>query len=1416
MKTKSKRIIAILLTLATCLGILPAGLTAFAATGTVYMVSLPRASDPNQSGWGHGNLNLMNGWSLSSGTHTTAKSIGGYETDTVYCIELGINLNVGDSLGQKGEDFWNNYPNSLNQTISATETKLFIGRIFQYGWTGKNNLNWSSTNSTHVQEMAEMIATQLLIWETVIGERDGDFKKVNAASYGKNSILDSISSNHPLRSQILSHYNRIAGSVQSHVTLPSFFNKSTSGAQTFEMAWDGSKYSVTLTDANSVLDNFSFSSGTAGISFTTNGNKLTISATTPPTNTISITASKKSSNRKATVIWTDGVMSNNNSGQIQDLVYYGETIPDPITGYVKAKVSAGHLKLIKVSEDGVVANIPFHISGNGISKNVTTGASGEILVENLQAGTYTVTEGAIDRYEPQESRTVTIIGGQTSTVTFSNTLKRGDLQVIKSSEDNYKQGHKFHLYGTSLSGLKVDEYAVTNDQGVATFKDVLISGSTPYVLEEVDTAIRYVIPDSQTVKIQWNEVTKTTVTNKLKKFTVNLKKADSEKGNDNEIGYAQGDGSLANAKYGIFKGSELIDVYYTNTSGEFSTTPYVCGDDWSIRELEPSEGYLLDETVYHVGAEAKNFTLEHNPVSVGVTEDIIKSRLTLIKHSDNGETQIEHPETGATFTMYLTSKGPDCNPDERDILTVDEYGLAANTKDMPYGWYTIHQASGWEGKEKIPDFQVFLGSHNEMKYLIINNADITAKIRIEKRDGETGEIVKSDGIGFELYDPDGNKIIMHYDYPQPVDISTFYTVDGWLQLPESLSYGKGYKLVEVQTVSPYYLGDPVYFDVDGSETVVTVTQYNMPQKGKIHFDKYGEVFASVTESNGVYQPVYKVESLAGAVIDVYAAEDIIVNGDVKAKKDQFVSTVTTTQNGGETDLLFYPGLYYYIERTAPYGMTTSGQNVPKLVEITYAGQTVKETLTTATIYNERQKAEISFDKVMEQDELFNIGMNGELAAVQMGLYADSDITAADGKKIPKGGLIEIATVNIENGHGVFLTDLPVGAAVYLKEIATDEHYILSGVEYPLVFEYAGQDVQTVFLTANNGEAITNDIIRGRVEGVKLDEDGQGLAGAIIGLFRADDTEFTEENALMTAVSAEDGGFSFEGVPFGNWICREIAAPESYVLSETGYPVTVSEQDETIKVEMENRLIRGSVRTTKVDAEYPDNKLSGAVFDVFADTNGNGEYDEGVDLYIGTLEEIKAGIYQLDSLVYSGYFLHERTAPELFVKDENYYYFEILTDGEIVEVENQAGVGFINQPITGELWLTKKDVSDGKLIPNCGIRIKDADGNIVVEGRTDGNGEVRFTLRAGKYTYSEFDCEGYLLDTSEYPFEITEDGQIIKAEMTNEKIPVPEIPDVPKTGDNSNMILWLALMGASVAGLIGFGIAGKRKKSRTRQ
>ncbi len=1135
-----RRSVSLLLSIFICLStIVGVALTASAAstTGKAIVIGYPRNGDANYSTvtWGHDELHYMGGWMCHKGRHTTFYTMNSYKGNICYCIEPGRPLDTGLVFTQKGEDFFDNFPKEYNSTISADDIKLFLGRILQYGYTGQISDSWKSQNAEDADTMSKAFATQLLVWETVVGERDEYFNHVTPNGY--NAILEQVRGDHPLRNGIMNYYNAIASAVQQHTKLPSFLSRTAGKAQTVELSWDGSRYCAELTDTNGVIDNYNYSA--PGMNCVVSGNKLIITSNSAPTDKVTLTAEKKSSQRRGLIIWSDGAYQP--GGGNQDTVTFGQQVDDPVKGYISLKVSYGGAKIVKVSEDGKVDGITFRIQGNGIDKTVKTVNGGVFQLDNLKPGAYTVTEMEYAQYEPQEVRRITVVSGQVTTVTFSNTLRRGDLTVKKTAEDRLVEGLKFRLSGISLSGIEVNEFAVTDENGIATFKDVLIG--TGYTIEEVDTPTRYVVPDKQTAAVEWNKVTNKFFDNILKKFNVTVTKS------DRRTGLPQGDASLAGAKYGIYKGNQLIDTYSTDANGSFTTKYYICGDDWTIREISPSEGYLINTESLHIGAEAKLYTVEYNIANpLDSYEDIIKGKIAIIKHCDDGSTKIETPEVGAEFEVYLKSAGnyENAKETERDILVCDENGFA-ETKDLPYGEYTVKQIKGWEGKELLAPFNVFVKGNGETYRFLINNATFEALIEIVKKDAETGKIIPAAGIGFKVRNTDtGEYIVQHINYPTPTDIDTYYTdVTGKLMMPEKLSYGN-YEIIEQCTAYGYVLNaEPVSFKVDGTKTIVTVEKQNMPQKGTIAVSKAGEIFSSVAETNGVYQPVFTDGGLAGAVYEITAAEDIITpDGTLRYAKGTVVDTVTTDENGNSESKALYLGKYTVRETKAPYGMVLNGTE--KTVELTYAGENVEITETAAEFYNDRQKAALSLSKILGKDEVFGIGDNGEIPSVQFGLYAAEDLFAADGSVIPKDGLLEIANCN-ENGSITFETDIPVGAKLYVKEIATESHYILSDEKYPVTFEYAGQDTALVEIKANGGEAIKNDILYGSVKGLKIDRETESvIAGAKFGLFRSGETEFTAESAILTVESGEDGVFTFENIPYGDWLIKELQPADGYL------------------------------------------------------------------------------------------------------------------------------------------------------------------------------------------------------------------------------------------------------------------------------
>lgn len=1372
-----KKAAVALMAAVTALSVLPAT-TAFAA-GDIGTISFTHTYDSSGNTMRYHSSAVFDGYTAGgTGKYKYRMFVDG---ENAFCIQPGVPLKTGNTLKKASSDTWN---------ALSTNQKKAVGLALLYGYQG---------NRSHLSgsDDEKWLATQTLVWEFVTGCREatGSYQQNSTKAYSLH-----FGSNYP-NSGAKAAYDQIVSLLSEHNTIPSFMSGGKNDI-TKELAYKDGKYSITLTDKNSVLSDYSFSSSDGNVKVSRSGDKLTISSAVAVSGSVRITAKRNG----VPTVSDSAKMIAYGDPNLQDLVT-GVENADTVVAYLNIETPTGTIALKKTSEDGVVGGIQFNIKGDNFNKTVTTDKDGNITVEGLFPATYTITEQSIDRYEPQKSQTVTLIGGKTTTVNFNNTLKRGSLEVIKNSEDNLVEGVKFHLYGTSLSGLPVDEYAVTDAKGVAKFSDVLISGDTPYVVEEVDTAIRYVVPASQTAPIEWEKVTSRTFVNVLKKFNVTVTKSDVETGTE------QGDASLAGAVYGIYKGEELIDTYATDNNGQFTTEYYVCGDDWTIREISPSEGYLLDPTIHKVGAEPELYTVEYNSTANDVNEQVIKGNIAIIKHTDDGETQIETPEVGATFEVYLKSAGSfeNAKETERDVLTCDENGFA-QTKDMPYGIYTVHQTSGWDGRELMKDFDVFISADGQTYRFLINNANFESYIKIVKKDAETGNTIPYAGAGFQLYDPNGNLITMTFTYPEVTTIDTFYTTaDGYLITPQTLEYGKGYSLVEVQAPYGYVLdSEPVYFDVEQSDsteesgiTVIEVVRSNLAQKGTITVSKSGEVFSSVSENNGLYQPIFAVSGLEGAVYEITAAEDIYtLDGTLRASKGEVVDTVTTGADGTAKSKELYLGKYEVKEITAPFGMVLNDEI--HSVELVYAGQNMAVTETATSFYNERQRVGIDLTKSLEVDKNYGIDNNGEIFDVTFGLYAEKDIVAADGTVIPADGLIEIISFD-ENGYGKAATDLPFGS-YYVKEISTNSAYIISDQKYPVTFEYQGQDTATVHITANDGEAIENKLIYGSVSGKKSDEDGKALGGAVIGIFKAGTEEFTKENAIQTTTSKDDGSFSFAKVPYGTWIIREIESPKGFVLSEEEIAVTIGKVDEVVEIELINYFIKGSIELTKVDKDYPDNKLSGAVFEVFADTNGNGEFDKDDEL-LGEMTELDGGIYQMKELRYGKYFVREKAAPTGFVLDENVYTVSIEENGKTYVVENEAGKGFVNAAQTGSLKIVKTS-SDGK-VEGFSFRVTGVNGYDKTF-TTDRNGEIFVEdLRIGEYTVSEVSDKasaGYILPADK---QLTiKVGATTIVQMHN------EFRDTPKTGDDFNLGLWVSLAAVSLAGagVLGFiGFKNRKKK-----
>ncbi len=1223
---KFTRITALLLVVAVIFGTM-FSLPVSAASGDKVTITFDYCYDSTGNTIKFQQTTVSNGYTVGTPGEELCKIFA--DGKEAYCIEPGHTLYSGNTLTEDGSTVWKNLGSAKQKAINLA---------LLYGKPG-------SGKSLSGTEDQKWVATQLIVWEFVSGCRstaDG-YKCTNT------KFIDGICAG-GANPGVKSVYNAISKSLANYSTVPSFASAIASKAETYEMKYSDGKYTLTLTDSNSILLDFSFKT-TGGVSASVSGNRLTLTSSNPVNDAVTFNFAKSMPSVSGTTLVPYGDAS------LQDVITGVENDADPIRAYFKVKTSSGNLKLIKTSEDGNVANIEFTVKGDGYSQTVKTNSKGEFELTDLVPGKYTVTEHTPTEYAEQKSKTVNVESGKTATVSFSNVLKKWNLTVTKT---------------------------------------------------------------------------------------------------DAETKSAQGDATLAGAVYGIYNNGKLVDKYTTDKNGGFTTSYYVCGDNWTLKEIEPSEGYLLDETEYHIGAEAKKYTLENNSVSIGVTEDILKGKIAIIKHTDDGSTKIETPEKGAEFQVYLKSSGSyaKAKESERDNLICDEYGFA-ETKDLPYGTYTVHQTKGWNGTEFIADFDVFISENNKTYKYLINNASLESYVKIVKVDSKTGKQISYAGAGFQIYDPNDKLVTMTYTYPNVTEIDTFYTnEDGYLITPESLPYGKGYSVVEVQAPYGYILDStPVYFDItaentseENGVTIVKAEKKNTPQKGTITVEKTGEIFSNVTavgggytDENGndvalttIYQPEYSVSGLSGAVFEIYADEDITTpDGTVRAKKDELVATLKTNTKGTAISKQLYLGKYRVVEKTAPNGFVLN--RTINHIELTYSGQNEKVTNTSTSFTNDRQKAEINLTKILEQDEKFNIGNNDEILNVSFGLYADEDLKAANGTVIPKDGLIEIITCD-EKGKATFATDLPIGS-YYVKEISTDNHYILSDKKYPVVFEYAGQDTATVHISVNDGEPIINSIIYGTIKGLKIDrETGEKITGALFGLFSNNETEFTEETAIMTAESNEDGIFTFEDVPYGEYIIRELKPATGYLPNGESYPVTISENKEVVEITVLNEKIPELKTTATID--------------------GKKEFTANGDI---TIDDVVS--------------------------------YKHLTAGKEYTIK-----GVLMDKSTGKQFLV-----DGKEVcSEVTFTPETADGEVTVSFTFDG---YVITKETEIVVFETLYREGT---------EIAGHADIEDENQTVTIHPQPE-PEKPQTGDDSNIGFYIGLGSVAVGGLIAFLIIKFKKK-----
>ena len=1403
-------------------------------------VSEPRSTYLMNIGYTTNIEGTTNGWG--------GKRING---KVAYCVEHGIALGLGDNGGYTSReltqeqlnkltliDYWGRYKNIANiKGCSAV------------------NYNWD-TIEVSAEYLTEFYC-QLLIWET-INSFGGDF--VGASSV---SIQSSIGGMANIASQ--STYNGFKKAVLAKVD--QFYTKPSISGQTVTLKVGESE---TLTDTTGALASYRDTPlvNTTGISVTKQGNKVILTATgnPNPTGIVSFAYNVDLNYYKDEPgYYYEHAVS-------QDVATCGFAGRDPTSVTFNVKVELdGSMKIVKTSEDGKVSGVRFRVSGNGVDTTVQTGTDGTIIVPNLKAGSYTVTELDVpDQYVQPKSQTVTVKANETATVSFSNVLKKWKATITKV---------------------------------------------------------------------------------------------------DAETGAAQGDASIAGAVYGVYHGSDLIDQYTTNASGQFTTKEYVCGDNWYIQEISPSSGYLLDTTKYPVGAEPDKYTLEHNQIPIGVKEQVIKGKIQIHKQYETLE-GTPKDEAAAEFQVYLKSAGSydKAKASERDTIITSASGYAV-TKNMPYGTYIVHQTKGGAGREFVDDFEVVISANNQTySYELLNElkngqlkiikisddgkvegiqfrvtrlADNYSKVYttdasgliltetlpiFEDNEGKTKyqyrveELDTKETFGYALPDPqivtleEGDIAEVNF-HNVPLEIGTMAKFEDGTKDTQSaqdivlvdtvrytgLQVGKEYKLSGVlmnkATAKPFldFDGNEVTAeatftptDADGTvdvtfmfsslhlkqdtEVVVFETLYRedielathaqiddegqtvkirVPEIGTTatsedghRVDPLGEVtiFDEVSYTNLKPEKEYTV---SGVLMDKATGKAFL---DADGKEIKAETTFTPTQPTGTVTVEFVfnaTGLHGK-EVVAFETLYYEGIELATHAEINDEGQTVElknPQISTVAVTEDGSKTTLTADDVQITDTIsysdLTVGVEYRMTGILMDKATGKPFLDFDGNEVTAeatftpadaDGTVEL-TFTFDSRQLDEDTKLVVFDELYRADTLLAVHKDIDAEDQTVEIRVPKIGTTATFEDGEK-EIIANEEIT-IIDSVAYSDLKPGKEYTVSGVLMDKETgkafldiNGEEVRASTTFVPEEPTGtvdvlFKFNAVfvqdktdivVFEDLYHKGIQLATHAEINDEGQTVTVNP-------------LHGSIMTTKVNADDPTDKISGATFGVYSDADGDGIFNAKTDKLVGTLQEGDTGVYTLDSLPYGKFFLHENKAPEGFVQDNIYYPFEIKEDGQIVNFETVPGKDFPNKPIKGTVTTTKVDATNPqhKLSGAVFEIYRDADGDgrytegvDTLIGRMDEIETGFYSLSDlvyGKYLIYEAQAPAnFVRDTIYYPFSITEDGQTVTFEtIPGKDFPNSPVPNRPKTGSSRSVLPYIAFAGSALG--LTTVLLVRRKKSR---
>lgn len=874
------------------------------------------------------------------------------------------------------------------------------------------------------------------------------------------------------------------------------------------------------------------------------------------------------------------------------------------------------------------------------------------------------------------------IKGEKPKYTVTLTKTSADVKITNGNANYSLEGAVYNVYKAYVNPNH--DYAndpiiatfTTDANGKATLSRKLENGD--YVTIEQVAPLGYTL-DKNVHRFSINgKSTNLDVVDDPTKILLTVRKKDA----DTNSNVPQGDATLEGAQYRITytnNDEKIENIVTTNKSGQAVLRNIPIGVLVTVEEIGVPLGYKLDSKVHTYITTTDTKELEYDLIPEDFTEEVMKGQIALHKQYETLDEPAD--EQGAEFDVYLKSAGSfdAAKETERDHITTGADGMAT-TKDLPYGTYVVHQTKGGNGRQLVADFDVVISEDGKVYSYDLVNVQKNAQLKIVKT-SEDGVI---EGIKFRVTRLEDN-YSAEYVTNAAGEILT-ETLPIYADKDGATKYQYRVEELDTEKTYGYQLPDPQTVELSEGE-IASVSFHNKPieigTKATVDGEKEVDPLDKVTLTDTVsYTGLVpgKEYKVTGVLMDKSNGKELLINGEKVTAEATFVAT----EASGSVDVTFI------FDATGLHGkeivvfedLYRENVLLATHADINDEGQTVKiknpEIGTKATAGG---KKEITADKITITDVVsykdLTPGKEYKLTGVLMN-KATNDKLLIDGKEITAEATFtpKATTGEVEMTFTFDARELTVET-----EVVVFETLYRDGIEIAVHADIEDEG-QTVKILPLHGSIMTTkvnaddptDKISGATFGVYSDADGDGIFNA------------KTDKLVGTLQEGDTGVYTLDSLPYGKFFLHEDKAPEGFVQDNIYYPFEIKEDGQIVNFEtvpgkdFPNKPIKGTVTTTKVDATNPQHKLSGAVFEIYRDADGDGRYTEGVDTLIGRMDEIETGFYSLSDLVYGKYLIYEAQAPANFVRDTIYYPFSITEDGQTVTFETIPGKDFPNSPV----------------------------------------------------------------------------------------------------------------------------------------